>query len=379
MKTLKEFDYDLWAIEENGGKRYFARIKATGEETEVSLEVMRLLLSQEKQIRREYAKQQTLGPVLSLDAIRDGGSMDEAAWMWDMRQRIDSEVLTAELTDAFCKTLTDSQRSIFTECLIEGKSQSAYVIHYHANIHKALKYAVKLDLISGNPADKIERPKKERFMASFYDADEVNRLFEISKGTRLEIPILFGAFYGMRRSEALGMKWDAIDFELDTITIRHTLTTVALDGKRITVAEDRTKNKSSMRTLPLVPFVKERLMELKAEQEESRRLCGRSYVKDYAGYGCINEIGDIIKPDYVSCGFPKLLEEHGLRRVRYHDLRHSCASLLLANGIPMKQIQEWLGHSDFSTTANTYAHLEYSSKVVSADAMLAGLGMENGE
>ena len=105
MKTLKEFDYDLWAIEENGRKRYFARIKATGEEAEVSLEVMRLLLSQEKQMRREYAKQQTIGPVLSLDAIRDGGSMDEAAWLLDTRQRIDSEVLTAELTDAFCKTL----------------------------------------------------------------------------------------------------------------------------------------------------------------------------------------------------------------------------------------------------------------------------------
>ena len=66
MKTLKEFDYDLWAIEENGRKRYFARIKATGEETEVSLEVMRLLLRQEKQMRREYAKQQTIGPVRSL-------------------------------------------------------------------------------------------------------------------------------------------------------------------------------------------------------------------------------------------------------------------------------------------------------------------------
>jgi len=265
----------------------------------------------------------------------------------------------------------------YSEQLKKVKPNS--VIHYHANIHKALKYAVKLDLISSNPADKIERPKKERFMANFYDADEVNRLFEISKGTKLEIPILFGAFYGMRRSETLGMKWDAIDFERDTITIRHTLTTVALDGKRITVAEDRTKNKSSMRTLPPVPFVKERLLELKAEQEENRRLCGRSYVKDYTGYVCINEIGDIIKPNYVSCGFPKLLEEHGLRRVRYHDLRHSCASLLLANGVPMKQIQEWLGHSDFRATANIYAHLEYSSKVISADAMLAGLGIGNRE
>jgi hypothetical protein len=134
MKTLKEFDYDLWAIEENGRKRYFARIKATGEETEVSLEVMRLLLRQEKQMRREYAKQQTIGPVLSLDAIRDGGSMDESAWLLDTRQRIDSEVLTAELTDAFCKTLTDSQRSIFTECLIEGKSQTAYAAEHGISV-----------------------------------------------------------------------------------------------------------------------------------------------------------------------------------------------------------------------------------------------------
>jgi hypothetical protein len=134
MKTLKEFDYDLWAIEENGRKRYFARIKATGEEAEVSLEVMRLLLRQEKQMRREYAKQQTIGPVLSLDAIRDGGSMDESAWLLDTRQRIDSEVLTAELTDAFCKTLTDSQRSIFTECLIEGKSQTAYAAEHGISV-----------------------------------------------------------------------------------------------------------------------------------------------------------------------------------------------------------------------------------------------------
>lgn len=134
MKTLKEFDYDLWAIEENGGKRYFARIKATGEETEVSLEVMRLLLSQEKQIRREYAKQQTLGPVLSLDAIRDSGDIDESAWLLDTRKSIDSEVLTAELTDTFCKTLTDSQRSIFRECLIEGKSQTAYAAEHGISV-----------------------------------------------------------------------------------------------------------------------------------------------------------------------------------------------------------------------------------------------------
>ena len=167
----------------------------------------------------------------------------------------------------------------------------------------------------------------------------------------------------------------AIDFEQNTITIRHTVTSCDLDGKRVLVASDTTKTKSSMRTLPLVPFMRERLLALKEEQQENRRLCGRSYIKDYIGYVCVNEIGDLIKPNYVTESFPKLLKANGLRHIRHHDLRHSCASLLLANGVPMKQIQEWLGHSDFSTTANIYAHLDYSSKLTSADAMLNGLGL----
>ena len=272
------------------------------------------------------------------------------------------------------KNLTAKDIQEFYLRELERVSASS-VIHYHANIHKALKYAVKIDLIDVNPADKVERPKKDRYVGSFYDADEVNALFEAAKGTKLELPILFGAFYGLRRSEAIGLKWDAIDFEQNTITIRHTVTSCDLDGKRVLVASDTTKTKSSMRTLPLVPFMRERLLALKEEQQENRRLCGRSYIKDYIGYVCVNEIGDLIKPHYVTESFPKLLKANGLRHIRYHDLRHSCASLLLANGVPMKQIQEWLGHSDFSTTANIYAHLDYSSKLTSADAMLNGLGL----
>ena len=155
--------------------------------------------------------------------------------------------------------------------------------------------------------------------------------------------------------------------------------TSAVCGKNMLVAADRTKTKSSMRTLPLVPFMKERLLQQKKVQAENRKLCGRSYVKDYLGYVCVNEIGAILKPNYISTSFPKLLENNGLRHIRFHDLRHSCASLMLANGVAMKQIQEWLGHSDFSTTANIYAHLDYSSKLHSADVMLSSLGLEKSE
>lgn len=247
------------------------------------------------------------------------------------------------------------------------------VIHYHANIHKALKYAVKIDLIPTNPADKVERPKKSRFVGSFYDSEEVERLFAAARGTNLEIPIFLGAFYGLRRSEVLGLKWSAIDFQNNTITIRHTVTTCLLDGKCVQVAQDTTKTKSSMRTLPLVPAFKEKLLSHKKQQEEYRRVCGRSYDKRYLEYVCVDEMGTLISPHYLTAAFPKLLEKNGLRHIRFHDLRHSCASLLLANGVPMKQIQEWLGHSDFSTTANVYAHLDYNSKLSSADAMANGL------
>ena len=159
------------------------------------------------------------------------------------------------------------------------------------------------------------------------------------------------------------------------IEICHTVTIVRLDGKEVLVESNSTKTKSSKRTLPLVSVFRERLLALQEEQKENRKLCGRCYNKKYADYICVDAMGNLLKPDYLSNSFQIILQNYHLRRIRFHDLRHSCASLLLANGVPMKMIQEWLGHSDFSTTANIYSHLDYASKVSSAEAMLNGLGM----
>ncbi len=219
----------------------------------------------------------------------------------------------------------------------------------------------------------MDRPKAAPFVGGFYDSAEVQKLFEAAKGSKLEIPIFLGAFYGLRRSEAIGLKWDAIDFKNDTITIRHTIVSCYIDGKRVQKAQDITKTKSSMRTLPLIPAFKELLLHKQKQQNEFQSMCGKSYNKDYLGYICVDEMGKLLSPHYLTETFAKLLKKHGLRKIRYHDLRHSCASLLLANGVPMKQIQEWLGHSDFSTTANVYAHLECNSKRLSAAAMTNGL------
>ena len=249
------------------------------------------------------------------------------------------------------------------------------VIHYHAIIHSALKYAVKTDMLLQNVADKVDRPKKNDFQPVFLSAEEMQKMFEALRGTRLELPVLVAAFYGFRRGEVLGLKWDAIDFERGTISVKRTVTTVSVDGKHKEIEQQSAKTKSSLRTLPLIGSFRDYFMQVKEAQELNKKICGNCYNYEYDGFVFVDEMGERMRAQYLTCSFPKFLDKHGLRRMRFHDLRHSCASLLLANGVPLKHIQEWLGHSDFTTTANIYAHLDYSSKITSAQAMETGLAL----
>ena len=247
------------------------------------------------------------------------------------------------------------------------------VIHYHAIIHSALKYAMKTDMVPQNVAMKVDRPRKNSFQPTFLDAEQMQKLFEIVKGTRLEPPVLVAAFYGLRRGEVLGLKWDAIDFNRGTLTIKRTVTEATIDGTMKIIEQDSAKTKSSLRTLPLVGSFRDYFQKVKEAQELNKKVCGNCYNYDYDGYVFVNELEERMRPDYLTEYFPKYIAKHGVPKMRFHDLRHSCASLLLANGVPLKQIQEWLGHSDFSTTANIYAHLDYRSKISSAQAMEQGM------
>ena len=252
------------------------------------------------------------------------------------------------------------------------------VIHYHAIIHSALKYAVKTDMLVQNVADKVDRPKKNSFQPVFLSAEEMQKMFEALRGTKLELPVLVAAFYGFRRGEVLGLKWDAIDFERGTISVIRTVTTITLDGKQTEIEQQSAKTKSSLRTLPLIGSFREYFLQVKEAQELNKQVCGNCYNHEYDGFVFVDELGERMRANYLTSAFPKFLEDHGLRRMRFHDLRHSCASLLLANGVPLKHIQEWLGHSDFTTTANIYAHLDYKSKITSAQAMETELALPEG-
>ena len=266
-----------------------------------------------------------------------------------------------------CELTADDINDFYDEQLERVKATSVH--KYHANISKALKYAVKKNLITHSVMSKVTRPKAERFVGKFLKQSEVINLFEAVKGHKLELGVILGAFYGLRRAEIVGLRWESINFESNTITIEHTVTVANIDGKNVLIADDTVKTKASFRTLPMIPAFREKLLAVQAEQERNRKLCGKSYNKEESAYIYTDALGNRINPDYLTDAFPKFMEKNSFKRIRFHDLRHSCASLLLANGVPLKHIQEWLGHSDFAITANTYAHLDFNSKLASANAM----------
>lgn len=267
----------------------------------------------------------------------------------------------------------------YYDSIVENGATWNSVMKHHANIHKALKFAVKTDILSSNPADKVELAKRKKYVADFYNEDELKQLLDVVLYSPIVVPVYLACFYGLRRSEALGLKWDAIDFKAKTICIRHTVCKAVVDGKLTILPKDTTKNASSYRTLPLVPQIEALLRTVQEKQKRNRLIAGKSYNTEYLEYICVNDLGDLLKPDYVTNNLKRLLKKKGMRVIRFHDLRHSCASLLLANHVPLKDIQVWLGHSDFSTTANIYSHLEFGSKISSANMIGQCLGGETSE
>ncbi len=159
-----------------------------------------------------------------------------------------------------------------------------------------------------------------------------------------------GAYYGLRRSEILGLKWSAVNWDKGTISICHTVVRV-----KSVMAEDATKTQAGHRELNLFDTARSCLTKIKQQQEEDRAFFGKEYA-NHEGYIFTWEDGRSYDPNYISHLFTKAMTDFGRPEITLHKLRHTCCSLLINKGWDLKKLQYWLGHSDASTTLNIYSH-----------------------
>ncbi len=240
---------------------------------------------------------------------------------------------------------------------LDGKGGlSPKSIRAHKNvISQALDMAVKHKLIPSNPCQFVDLPHLVRYESDFYTEQQLLDLFSALADDPMLPLVKITALYGLRRSELLGLQWDSIDFDRQTLTVRHTISKVTK-----VVAKDRTKNASSYRTFPLIPEALEIFKMAKCQEEQNRIAFGREYQENNYVFKWAD--GHTYSPDYVSHRFNDLLKMHNLPHIRFHELRHSCASMLIAMGWSLKDVQEWLGHADIQMTANIYSHLDIARK-----------------
>lgn len=266
------------------------------------------------------------------------------------------------------ENITPKDINKFYEYLFSDGVKVNTVIHYHAILHRAFKQAFKDELIDSNPFDRIERPKKNKFQGENYTEAELVELLKKSRTDPLYPAIMLAGGLGLRRSEALGIRWSRIDWEQRTVL----LDTKIVESDEVGASPipiEEMKNKSSRRTLPLPDPVYEMLLNEKEKQAVYKKMFKSSYSREFEDYVCVNQLGELMKPSYVTQHFSDLLKRLGMRHIRFHDLRHTFASILIGNEVPLINVSNFLGHSDISTTANIYAHLDKAGKQVGADVI----------
>ena len=264
--------------------------------------------------------------------------------------------LTSLDLQRFYKHLLDGGRVDRVEAKKKPKGLAPKTVrNIHQMIGSAYNLAIEQKLVSKNPTQGCALPKVEHKEMKTLTADQLSAFFREARDSGVYELYYLDLATGLRRGELLGLKWTDVDLDRGILKIQRAIS--RQNGK---VVEAPLKTKNAYRTLPLSDSLRRYLTDLRRRQKENRRKYGKAYHQ--SDYVCVHEDGTPLRPDYISREFGRVCRRAGLPCIRFHDLRHSVATLLLQQGFSLKQIQEWLGHSDIATTANVYAHVPYVEK-----------------
>lgn len=232
----------------------------------------------------------------------------------------------------------------------EGLSAKS-VNNIHGMLHKALDHAVRWGLAPRNVCDAVSLPKQSRHETQPLTEKQARQLLVAARGHSLEGLLTLAVTTGMRSGELLALKWQDINFDTDSLHIRRSMGYISGKG----YLEFEPKTSRSRRKIVLPSFVCEALKQHRTRQLEARLKAGTRW-QDHDLVFC-NMYGGYLDPAHLRQRFDKLLKDTGLPDVRFHDLRHSAATILLSMGVPAKVVQEILGHSQISMTMDIYSHV----------------------
>lgn len=265
------------------------------------------------------------------------------------------EPLKLSLRDVKPQHIMDYYHYKYTAGRLDGKDGGLSIpsIKKHATVIKEIfGDALIAEYVIKNPASGVKLPAKDVSTKEkvFLNSGKANEVLAAFEGHQLQALVYTTLYYGLRRSEVLGLRWSAVDFKNNTLTINHTVV-----KNRTIVQKDSTKTQSSHHTYMLIDDVREVLLKQKAKQERNKIEYGSAYHQ--SDYIFTWEDGTLFRPDYITRGFQRVLKAHGFPAMRFHDLRHSTASILYDKGWGLKDIQMWLRHSSIDVTGDIYTHI----------------------
>ena len=293
------------------------------------------------------------------DSVRD----TVRSTTYERYEQITRKHIIPEVGRVKIKALTPAHvRGLYRKKLEAGLSPRS-VQYVHVTLHKALKQAVRDGLTARNATEAVKPPQVPRKEIRPLTPEQVKTLFEATKGDRLEALYVLAVTTGLRQGELLGLKWDDVDMEAGTLQVRRTLTT-AKGGPVLSPP----KTRGSRRTVKLSQTAIEVLRSHLARQLEEIDRVGSLWREN--GLIFASEVGEPLdRRDLTTHRFKPLLRRAGLAPIRFHDLRHTCATLLLSKNVNPKVVSEMLGHATIAITLDTYSHVLPTMQESAAKAM----------
>ena len=263
-----------------------------------------------------------------------------------------------------CLSLTTGEISpavleAYLEHLTDAGLSANTVAHHLTLLKSVFNDEIRAGAPLLNPARCVKPPKVEPYEAAAYSVEQVHALFRLFEGDPLEDIVHMAVVYGLRRSEILGLRWQDVDFEAGMVHVRHKVAEVKLNGVTQLVRTNDLKTEASRRSFPLSDDIRARLERRRAQVTQWAARPG--YCQADAAYIFVREDGQLMPPSYVTDHFRQKIARSGLPKLRFHDLRHTCATLLLREGCTLREIQAYLGHATYLTTTR-YAHVDARSK-----------------